>query len=219
MNKWVAIVLLFIVCTNAFALTATAPVVLDPTSSTIVTQGTGSNLHVQVDSAPTTAVTGTFWQATQPVSGTFWQATQPISATQLPASLGQTTMAASTSVTIASNQSAVPVSFSAGTILTRVDTFTTTSNGTTLDAHLAPVKSFAIGVVATGAVTSWTVVLECSLDNSNFTAILTHTNTTPGTGQTVFSGTSLLPCLYFRSRTSAITLGAGTNLVVTILGM
>jgi len=27
----------------------------------------------------TVAVTGTFWQATQPVSGTFWQATQPVS--------------------------------------------------------------------------------------------------------------------------------------------
>jgi hypothetical protein len=46
---------------------------------------------VQVTSAPTTAVTGTFWQATQPVSiatmpstpvtGTFWQATQPVSGT------------------------------------------------------------------------------------------------------------------------------------------
>ena len=34
---------------------------------------------VQVTSAPTTAVTGTFWQTTQPVSGTFWQTTQPIS--------------------------------------------------------------------------------------------------------------------------------------------
>jgi hypothetical protein len=29
----------------------------------------------------TVAVTGTFWQATQPVSGTFWQATQPVSGT------------------------------------------------------------------------------------------------------------------------------------------
>jgi hypothetical protein len=37
--------------------------------------------HVVVDTAPTTAVTGTFWQATQPVSGTFWQATQPVSGT------------------------------------------------------------------------------------------------------------------------------------------
>lgn len=33
-----------------------------------VRQTTGSNLHVAVDSAPTTAVTGTFFQATQPVS-------------------------------------------------------------------------------------------------------------------------------------------------------
>lgn len=34
--------------------------------------------HVTVDNA-SLAVTGTFWQATQPVSGTFWQATQPVS--------------------------------------------------------------------------------------------------------------------------------------------
>lgn len=36
--------------------------------SITATQGTGSNLHVVVDTAPTTAVTGTFWQSTQPVS-------------------------------------------------------------------------------------------------------------------------------------------------------
>lgn len=36
--------------------------------SITATQSTGSNLHVDVDTAPTTAVTGTFWQATQPVS-------------------------------------------------------------------------------------------------------------------------------------------------------
>jgi len=39
-------------------------------TSFIATQATGSNLHVVVDTAPTTAVTGTFYQATQPVSGT-----------------------------------------------------------------------------------------------------------------------------------------------------
>lgn len=56
------------------------------TSGTVTaTQATGSNLHVAVDSAPTTAVTGTFWQATQPVSGTFWQSTQPVSLASLPA--------------------------------------------------------------------------------------------------------------------------------------
>lgn len=34
---------------------------------------------VSIASMPSTPVTGTFWQATQPVSGTFYQATQPVS--------------------------------------------------------------------------------------------------------------------------------------------
>jgi len=40
---------------------------------------TSGDLQVDVLTMPTVAVTGTFWQATQPVSGTFWQATQPVS--------------------------------------------------------------------------------------------------------------------------------------------
>jgi len=43
-----------------------------------------TTLPVSLASAPTTAVTGTFWQATQPVSGTFWQATQPVSIATAP---------------------------------------------------------------------------------------------------------------------------------------
>jgi hypothetical protein len=39
----------------------------------------GANNDVTVTGS--VAVTGTFWQATQPVSGTFWQATQPVSGT------------------------------------------------------------------------------------------------------------------------------------------
>lgn len=39
------------------------------------------------------AVTGTFWQATQPVSGTFWQATQPVNAASLPLPAGASTSA------------------------------------------------------------------------------------------------------------------------------
>ena len=39
---------------------------------------------VSLASAPTTPVTGTFWQATQPVSGTFWQTTQPVSIASMP---------------------------------------------------------------------------------------------------------------------------------------
>jgi hypothetical protein len=75
--------------TNQAAVSAAGAVRIDPTGTTTqpvsgtvtVQQATGTNLHVVVDSAPTTAVTGTFWQTTQPVSGTFWQTTQPVSGT------------------------------------------------------------------------------------------------------------------------------------------
>jgi len=53
------------------AVTATNLDIRDLTSasdSVEVKQATGTNLHVVVDTAPTTAVTGTFYQATQPVS-------------------------------------------------------------------------------------------------------------------------------------------------------
>lgn len=53
-------------------------------TSFTATQATGTNLHVVVDSAPTTAVTGTFFQATQPVSGTVSTGlSQPLTDTQL----------------------------------------------------------------------------------------------------------------------------------------
>lgn len=65
------------------------PVSLSSVPSHAVTNA--GTFAVQVTSAPTTAVTGTFYQATQPVSiasmpstpvtGTFWQATQPVSGT------------------------------------------------------------------------------------------------------------------------------------------
>jgi hypothetical protein len=59
----------------------------------------------------TQPVSGTFWQATQPVSGTFWQATQPVSLASLPtlaagtANIGDVDVASIVgSTTIATNQ-------------------------------------------------------------------------------------------------------------------
>ena len=40
---------------------------------------------VSIATMPTTPVTGTFYQATQPVSGTFWQTTQPVDLADKPA--------------------------------------------------------------------------------------------------------------------------------------
>ncbi len=56
----------------------------DGTDRTNVLVDIAGHLQIDVLSAPTTAVTGTFWQATQPVSGTFYQVTQPVSLASVP---------------------------------------------------------------------------------------------------------------------------------------
>ncbi len=104
------------------------------------------------------------------------------------------------------------------TFSTRSDTFTTATNGVTVDISAKPMSKFSVQVVATGAVTSWNVVLEGSLNNSNFTTLATVDSVADGTGTVKFGATST-PCLYFRSRCTAIVVGSGTNVVTTILGL
>lgn len=101
----------------------------------------------------------------------------------------------------------------------RSDTFTVTGNGVTVNVSTAPVKYFSIQVTGTGAgATSWTVVLEASLDGVNFTTIMTHSNTTDSNGSTAWTPQPV-PASYFRSRVSALSLGSATNIVVQIVGM
>ncbi len=101
---------------------------------------------------------------------------------------------------------------------TRADTYTATGNGVTIDVSTRPVQAYAVQVKGTGAApTSWDVRLEGSLDNVNFTQILQHTQVT-GDGVVVWSGASLSPSLYIRSRTAGLVLGTATNIVVTLLG-
>jgi len=99
---------------------------------------------------------------------------------------------------------------------TRSDTYVATATGTTVNATTAPKQNFSLQVNQTGTVTSWTVVLEGSLDGTNFTTLITHTD---ADGSGTVKTASGKPALYFRSRCSAITLGAGTNVIATILGM
>lgn len=102
---------------------------------------------------------------------------------------------------------------------TRSDTFTTTANGTTLGDGFQNWKYFTLSVRQTGTVTSWTVVLEVSLDNTTFSTVLTHTNVT-GSGVVVFAADAIpRPVLYMRARCTAIVLGAGTNVISTIIGV
>lgn len=60
---------------------ASKPVVIASNQTAIpITDNSGSlTVDGTVSISGSVAVTGTFWQATQPVSGTFWQATQPVS--------------------------------------------------------------------------------------------------------------------------------------------
>jgi len=98
-----------------------------------------------------------------------------------------------------------------------IETFTTTGNGAIMDISLYPLSKFTITVTATGVVSAWVVILECSIDGSNFSQIARHTEII-GSGVSIFSGTNLTPSLYFRSRCSSLILGLGTSITATILG-
>lgn len=104
----------------------------------------------------------------------------------------------------------------------RSDTYTTAANGTTMDMSTRPCRRFAIQVKGTGAAASaWNVVIEGSLNNSQFTTILEHSNAgefrNAADGETVYVDSNA-PWLYFRSRLVSITLGSATNVVATIVG-
>jgi hypothetical protein len=103
---------------------------------------------------------------------------------------------------------------------TRSDTFTTTGNGTAVDASTRPMRFFGLQVTGTGATaTAWTVVLEGSLDGTTYTTLITHVNGTNSNGATTWGTAVATPILYFRSRCSALTLGSATNVVAVVLGV
>lgn len=107
---------------------------------------------------------------------------------------------------------------------TRSDTYTTTANGTQVDASSKPCSKFSLQVKGTGAsATAWNVLLEGSLDGTNYTTILQHSSANPlganADGATVWMDAGA-PFLYFRSRSAAtLTLGSATNIIATIAGM
>lgn len=55
-----------------------------PVSGTVTANAGTGTMAVSLATAPTTPVTGAFFQATQPVSGTFFQTTQPVSLASAP---------------------------------------------------------------------------------------------------------------------------------------
>lgn len=107
------------------------------------------------------------------------------------------------------------------TFSTASNTFTAIGNGTTLDVSSRPLSSFAIQVNRTGgdATTTWTAVLEGSLDGINFTTILSHSNISPGVNSVLYSGSTLSPSRFFRCRIDSLSLSSAVNIVCLILGV
>lgn len=105
---------------------------------------------------------------------------------------------------------------------TRADTFTASGNGTSVDVSGRPCSQFALQVKGgTGAPTAWDVVLEGSLNGTNYTTILRHGNANPNganaDGAVVYAAAA--PFLHFRARCVSVTPGPATNIVATIVGM
>ena len=101
---------------------------------------------------------------------------------------------------------------------TGTDTYAATGSGQTIDAHLSPVREFGIQVAAVGGTpTLWTIILEGSLDGTNFSTILTHTQAL-GLGVILWS-TVPAPVSYFRTRCSVLTLGAASSATAYVLGV
>lgn len=99
-------------------------------------------------------------------------------------------------------------------------TFTAPGIGNLSDCSHNPAKSFSLTVRGVGAApTAWNVVLEGSLDNVNYTTMLTHVNTTEANGETKVSGATLFAVFYFRIRVVSLTLGGATGITVMSLGM
>jgi hypothetical protein len=99
----------------------------------------------------------------------------------------------------------------------RADTFIVTGDGVVVNSSKLPRKYYTLVVKKTGAVTSWDVRLEGSLDNVKYTQILQHTNTT-GDGVAI-SLNLATPYLYFKTRCAGLVLGAGTNIIADSLGV
>ncbi len=102
-------------------------------------------------------------------------------------------------------------------ISSRSDTYTVEGNGTAVNVATHSRQYFAIQVAcSTATAISWDIVLEGSLDGTNYDTILEHTQTS-GDKKIIWLN-ECAPCLYFRSRCKSLILGDSTGVIATILG-
>lgn len=148
-----------------------------------------------IGTAPTIAVTGAFFQATQPVSGTFWQATQPISgtvsvtgvATAANQTTMQTTLSSIDTKTPALGQALAAASVPIVLTVAQLATLTPPAaiTGYALDSSLTTLHNDLIAATPAGA----NVIGKVDLNN---TALISTVNSSSATlaSNGVFTGTS-----------------------------
>lgn len=117
---------------------------------------------------------------------------------------------------IAASQAALALSVGS---VSAAYTLTTTASGDTFRMDDREKTSFSLQCVETGTTTSWTVVVEISLDGSNWTTVLSHTRASDGSGAVITTGANLYPATYMRVTCSALSLGGGTNVLAYVLGV
>lgn len=135
----------------------------------------GTELQVDVLTMPSVAVTGTFWQATQPVSGTFWQATQPVSGT-----FWQATQPVSLAATVTTTEAG------RGTVIHFQGAIPTTAGGTALASNAC--KEATVKNLLSNSAIIWVGVTGVSASNGY--------ELNPGEALTLkVSNTNLIYCL------------------------
>jgi hypothetical protein len=180
---------------------------------------------------PSLAVTGAFWQSTQPVSGTFWQSTQPVSLASLPAlvagsaivgkvGIDQTTPGTTNGVQVTNSSLAVT-----GTFWQSTQPVSGTFWQSTQPVSLASLPALVAGSATIGSVkltdgTSTAVVDPCQANAKSFALV----SLTAGTQ--VISGTSgkktyvcSLNLVAGAATNVALVEGTGTTCATGIAGM
>lgn len=96
------------------------------------------------------------------------------------------------------------------------NTFITTGAGTAIDGSSSSQwKYYSLSVKQTGVVTSWSVDIEISNDNVTYTVLSTHTKASNGNGK-ILCITAPALADYVRVNVTALTLGAGTNIITEL---
>lgn len=138
------------------------------------------------------------------VEGVAGGTAQPVSVASLPLPTGAATQATLASLLAVQGE------------VLQTDTFTATGSGFTMILAGYAAKYYTLSVFPTGAVTSWDVRMEVSIDGLGWVEVAQHTNVTPGASIPAFSSTPKL-ARAARARCAGLVLGGGTNVIASIV--